>query len=264
MKKLVVGVIILSMLLFSINIVNAATGSATISSSKTSVKPGDTFTVTLSAKSEEGINGIDTTYSYDEDKLELLSAKVANDNWSNLGKAGTIQVIIVDGTIKADDIFVLTFKVKDNATVGTTAKVNTSEIKIDTDAKQNNKVTESAKTVSINISSESLNKPSNNNSNNNNSGNTSGNSSNNNNSNNSNNNSNSNSNNNNSNNSNSGNNSGNINEGKQNLNTSNTIDKNVSNTDLPKTGLKNQMPIILIIFASICSLIFYVKMKKNC
>ena len=239
MKKLVVSIIILSMLLLNINIVNAATGSASLNSSSTSVKPGDTFTVTLSAKCEEGINGIDTTYSYDEDKLELKSANVANDKWANLGETGTIQVISNSTSkITSDDIFVLTFKVKDNIAVGTTAKVSTSEIKIDSDASENSIFTEVAKSLNINIASTSSDASGNN-------GGSQGSST-----------------------VNSNNNSGTTNNSKEssngvNKNNKNSSDKSTSGTALPKTGDTSIILVSLIILVSISSIVFYIKMKKQ-
>ncbi len=42
----------------------AATGTVEFKPNTTEVKKGETFTVTLSATSEDGINGIDTKYTY--------------------------------------------------------------------------------------------------------------------------------------------------------------------------------------------------------
>ena len=236
MKKLVVSIIILSMLLLNISIVNAATVSASLNSSSTSVKPGDTFTVTLSAKCEDGINGIDTTYSYDEDKLELKSENVANDKWANLGETGTIQAITHSTSkITSDDIFVLTFKVKDNIAVGTTAKISTSEINIDVD-NLNDMVTESAKTLNINIASTTSNTSGSN-------GGSQGSST-----------------------VNSNNNSGTTNNSKESsngVNNKNSSDKSTSGTALPKTGDTSIILVSLIILVSISSIVFYIKMKKQ-
>ena len=45
----------------------ATTGTVEFKSYTTEVKKGETFTVTLSATSEDGINGIDTKYIYDSE-----------------------------------------------------------------------------------------------------------------------------------------------------------------------------------------------------
>ncbi len=223
-KKIIASIIVLIIILFSINIVNATSGSSSLNASSTSVKPKGTFKVTLSVKCEEGINGIDTSYSYDEDKLELVSAEVANDNWLNMGKKGVIQVICnTTSKITSNNIYVLTFKVKDNATVGTTAKVSTSEIKVDSDVDASN-FTDKAKSVNINIVSENTGTSDNNNNNN---------------------------------------------GRNQNTNTSsnkletNVTDKSINNEFLPYTGTTNTvLLIVFIVLASICSLIFYIKIVK--
>ncbi len=152
-KKITTIIIATCMILFGLNIVNAATENVSLNVSSKSVKPGGTFTVTLSAKCDDGINGIDTTYSYDEDKLELVSAKVADDNWVNLGEDDAIQVICnTTSKITDSDIYILTFKVKDNAKTGT-AKVSTSEIKVDSDVSESS-FEEKAKTVTVNITAD--------------------------------------------------------------------------------------------------------------
>ena len=155
-KKITTIIIATCMILFGLNIVNAATENVSLNVSSKSVKPGGTFTVTLSAKCDDGINGIDTTYSYDEDKLELVSAKVADDNWVNLGEDDAIQVICnTTSKITDSDIYILTFKVKDNAKTGT-AKVSTSEIKVDSDVSESS-FEEKAKTVTVNITADNSN-----------------------------------------------------------------------------------------------------------
>lgn len=145
-------IILLVMFILNIGIVNAATGTASFTASSTSVKPGETFKVTLSANSDDGLNSVDTTYSYDTDKLEFVSANVANSNWSSLGQDNQITVISNSTSkITSNDVYVLTFKVKDTATVGTTAKISTSEVMIDTDLATDSSLTVSAKSVNINI-----------------------------------------------------------------------------------------------------------------
>ena len=166
MVKKIVTIITASIMLFSMSIVNAASGSTSFNTSATEVKQGETFTVTLSAKCEEGINGLETSYTYDESKLELISAKVANNNWSNLGEGNKIA-IVSNTTIKEDNIYVLTFKARDNAEVGTTAKISTSVIKVYGDLSSAN-FEDDAKTVEIKINSNGIDNPNNNNNGNNN------------------------------------------------------------------------------------------------
>ena len=256
-KKIIVSIVMLSVILFCVTNVNAANGSANLIASSTSVKPGDTFTVTLSVNCEDGINGIDTTYSYDEDKLELVNANVGGNNWASLGVNGTIQVICNSTSkITSDNVYVLTFKVKDNAEVGTTAKINTTEIKVDSDANESN-FTEGAKTVNINIISES---------DNNNNGNEDFNIHNNNESQSSdttiNNNGGTPTNNENQDSSTTTNNNNQLINTSGSKNTSQKSDNSTSNKALPKTGKSNKILVISIILISILSIGLYIKIRK--
>ncbi len=247
-KKIIAIIMTLNMILFSINIVNAATGNASLNASNTSVKPGETFTVTISAKCDDGINGIDTTYSYDTDKLELVSENVANNKWVSMGSNSAVQVICnTTSKITSDNIYVLTFKVKDNATTGTTAKVSTTDIKVDSDVSASS-YTEGAKSVTINIISESSNSPSNNGgtqtpsvSGNNNAGSQSlG-----------------------TNNSNNSNNSKNSSVPSSSSSVTKRESNSVSSGILPKTGKTSTLLVILIIIASIYSVVSCIKVIKK-
>ena len=148
MKKIIISIIVLCLVLSSISIVNASTGTVNLIANNKTVKPGETFTVTVSVSCVDGIN---TSYNYDQDKLEFVSAKVSNDNWANLGTNNSITVISNSTSkITSSDIYVLTFKVKDNATAGI-AKVGTSDIMIDSDLAENSSFNVSAKSIDINI-----------------------------------------------------------------------------------------------------------------
>lgn len=155
MKKslFIIGAIIIA-ILANITIVKASsTPTVSLKTSSSQVKPGDTFTVTISVTCEDGINGIDTTYSYDENKLEYVSGSVANtNNWSSLSSDNQITVICNSTSkITSADVYVLTFKVKDSATIGDIAKINTTDILVDSDASSNSESTISAKTASVTI-----------------------------------------------------------------------------------------------------------------
>ena len=242
-RKIIAIIMTLNMVLFSMNIVNAASGSASLNASNTSVKPGETFTITISAKSNDGINGIDTTYSYDTDKLELVSENVANNKWVSMGSNSAVQVICnTTSKVTSDNIYILTFKVKNNAAAGTTAKVSTSDIKVDSDVSTSS-YTEGAKTITINIISQSSNAPSNNGGTQ--SPSTSGN--------------------NNANNQNLGTNSNNKNSSvpSSSSNLTKRESSSVSNGILPKTGKTSKLLVIFIIIVSIYSIISYIKMIQK-
>ena len=154
----------------------ASTGVVELKSSVTEVKKGDTFTVTLAATSEDGINAIDTTFTYNSEKLELVNEKLADSSkWSNLGTSPNITVICNSTeSIKSADIYILTFKVKDNVIAGDILKIETNSIILDTDAQTNSEVAISEKKVEVTVlnsnespqnKSENLNNGNNNNNN---------------------------------------------------------------------------------------------------
>lgn len=163
-KRILLSIIMLCIIVCSATMVYASTGKVDLLSNQTSVKPGDTFTVTISATCEDGINGITTTYSYDEDKLELVSAKVANNNWVKVTGTTNYSIdVFCDTTSKitSDSIYVLTFKVKDTITTETTANVTISTIKVDSDVDASS-FTEDGKSVNISIVPLNTNPPDNN------------------------------------------------------------------------------------------------------
>lgn len=151
--KLIIGNIIAIIIILLTSVTYAATGTAELKADVKEVKKGETFTVTLVVASEEGINGISTKYTYDTDKLELVSESLVDTtNWSNLGTSPELTIICNStSSIKSADIYILKFKVKDNVTAGSVATVETTDILLDTDAQSDSEVTISAKKVEVNV-----------------------------------------------------------------------------------------------------------------
>jgi len=153
MKKFIKIVTIMILALLWLQVIsNAATATATLTADKNLAKPGNTVTVTLKIKSEDGINGIKVDkITYDTEKLELQEVKI-DKAFSNLsGSDTTINAItLTKEKITEVELYTMVFKVKENAIHGATT-ISTSEIMIDTDLEENSKVTEIAKTVSLDI-----------------------------------------------------------------------------------------------------------------
>ena len=160
LKVFTVIMIVIFAILFSSN-VYAATGTVNFVPSTNQVKKGDTFTVTLSASSEDGINGVETKYTYNSEKLEFVSGNVVNtSNWLSMGTAPEITIICnSQEKIKNADLYTLTFKVKDSANVGDTIKVETNEILLDTDAQEKSEVNIGAKKAEVTVIESSSEKP---------------------------------------------------------------------------------------------------------
>lgn len=258
-KKILSSIILLTAILFSVNIVNAASGRADITTSATSVKPGDTFTVTLSANSQDGVFGVQTTYNYDSSKLDLVKAEVASNKYIDMsgGKSGVVEIMSnSQEKFTSENVYVLTFKVKDNAQIGSTATIATGDIKVSGD-KSGTGFTEAAKSIAVNISTTTQTVPGTSNGNNGGSGSTG-----------------SGLNNSNNNGSNSGfsgitgntsngtTDSGNK-TGTTNTNTSNATNSLV-NKVLPKTGEERNkvLLIVFIVIAAACSLFFFIKTNQ--
>ena len=154
-KLMILGFTILFMLANIMTCYAAVEPTAVLNADKTEVKAGETFTVTLSATCEDGINGIDTTYTYDTEKLELVSANVASSDFASLGTDNQITVICNSTeSITSADIYVLTFKVKDGVEVDSTAKVSVSEITLDSDAATDSQHTIATQEVTITVKSD--------------------------------------------------------------------------------------------------------------
>ena len=151
--KIIAFNIVIMLIISLMNVTYAVSGSVDLRTSASEVKKGETFTVTLVATSEDGINGVDTKYTYDADKLELISGGVVDStSWSNLGGNSDITVICNSNqSIRNAEIYSIKFKVKDSAPAGAVAKIETTGILLDTDSYVNSNVSISAKKVEITI-----------------------------------------------------------------------------------------------------------------
>ena len=158
-KLIIMGMIFLLIILNAVGSYASGT-TVQLQADKAEVKVGETFTVTLKATCEEGINGIDTTYTYDTDKLELVSANVASSDFSSLGVDNQITVICNSATsITSADIYVLTFKVKDGVTANSTAKISIAETLLDSDSATDSENTIAAQEISVTIVEEETGDP---------------------------------------------------------------------------------------------------------
>lgn len=232
MKNKIITVSIIAIIIMALtSVCYAATGTVEVKASKAEVKKGDTFTVTLVATSEEGINGVNSQYSYNTEKLDLISGAISND-WSNLGTAPEITIVCnSEETIKNADIYTLTFKVKDTVTKGETLQIEFKDIILGTDLETNAELQIGTKTAEVKIiEEEKQNELTNNNTNiETNKNNTTTN---------------------------------NNNTNKNNTTTNNNStnkDTSTSNNKLPQTGISNTVIYTLIIVTTICAIICYKK-----
>lgn len=153
-KSIIILTIISTIMLLSFSSVYAATGKVTLKSSSSEVKPGDTFTVTISASCDNGINGVDTKFTYDTDKLEIESSAVADSKFSSLGSDQEITVINnTSDKITSADIWKITFKVKSTVKVGDSAKITMQDGTMDSDDSSNSNITIAGTSLSVKVGS---------------------------------------------------------------------------------------------------------------
>ena len=130
MKKTIA---VLVMFIFAVLVgsipVQAVTATANLNASKSTVKPGETFNVALSVTCANEINGIITSYSYDTDKLELISGK-AGTNFASLGENNNIELIVSKTGVTTADVYILEFKAKESIKEETSATVSLSNITV--------------------------------------------------------------------------------------------------------------------------------------
>lgn len=129
MKKIISCMLVFAVVLGIFCSIVKASAEATFVSDKTEVKQGETFTVTLSVSDTDGINGVMTEYSYDENSLELQEAKIG-PKLVSLGAGKKIETICNSGDETNIEVISLTFKVKDDAEVEQEVSVSTEEITI--------------------------------------------------------------------------------------------------------------------------------------
>ena len=157
-KRIITGVILITMILNIMLNVNATTGTVNVTSSKTELSKGETFTITLSGKCDEGINGLEAVVGYDKNVLEVVEYGVIDSKWINLGQnteAGVGISIMCNSTntITNADMYFVSFKVKDTTTAGTT-KLTVSGITLYSDTL--NTYSEGTKEISITIKKDDI------------------------------------------------------------------------------------------------------------
>ena len=72
-------ILILSALILFTGNIYAAVGEVTLTASKTELKPGETFTITVSANNDSGaIDGLSSKMKYNENILEVVSSELVD------------------------------------------------------------------------------------------------------------------------------------------------------------------------------------------
>lgn len=121
MKKNLISILAFIFIISTVTIVNAATGSISVSSSTDSVIKGKNFTVTIAGTADSPIDGMYTKFTYDKNVLELISA-TAGENYGNNSSEGEILVTNNSSSTSPTSatLYTMTFKVLDNTNVDST------------------------------------------------------------------------------------------------------------------------------------------------
>lgn len=145
LKRKVIGIIAIIIIILMLGtVVKAESGSsfkATVSSTKTSLKPGEEITVTVSVADiqmgEKGINTIEGNLQYDKDIFEEVKSNSiqAQSNWTTTynDESSTLNgkflaVNLSEGVKENTNIFSVKFKVKKNITESKTTQINFKDI----------------------------------------------------------------------------------------------------------------------------------------
>lgn len=155
LKKLTISLVLITILIACTAVVNATDVSARLTPSSESVKPGEKFTVTLSATNSDGLSSVTTSIQYDKEILELDNGAVSNTSkWISLGTGTNVSVFANNSeNMTSEDVYILTFKVKENAKEGSTI-ISAGTITVDSFADANSISTIDAVSTTVNVTNE--------------------------------------------------------------------------------------------------------------
>ena len=132
-KKISCFLIALFVIIANAVIVNAADTIGQLQASAENVNKGETFTVKVHLDYNDEITGLKgLKFNYDSEVLELVSQKINDNRFADAGSDETGLYLYTTSTdsIKSTDIYLLTFKIKDGATVNANLEISTSDFVI--------------------------------------------------------------------------------------------------------------------------------------
>lgn len=157
MKKVLISIVTFIFIMSMITVVNAATGSISLSSSANQVVKGNTFTVTLAGTADENITGLQSALSFDTTKLSLED-KAAGTGFSDLsGSDSEIAIASTNNDTLATSgtLYTLTFRVLETAEEGeTTINITGAQLALVNDSQEQENVTVADQAVTVTIRSD--------------------------------------------------------------------------------------------------------------
>ncbi len=163
--KLVISALLAISVIFASTIVaSAASMGVSLSASKTSLKPGDTVTITVNLSSNTGIGGVDFTLKYNSTHLSYQSASVSgvgsSFGWNNVSQSSASVVngafLMTDGNAMPSTGALATVTFKVIAPSNATSNVSVSAEGTDADGVP---TASSSSSVNLTITAETTTQP---------------------------------------------------------------------------------------------------------
>lgn len=132
-KKISCFLIAIVLIIVNAVIVNAANTIGKLQASIETVNKGENFTVKVILNYDDEITGLkELKFNYNSEILELVSQKINDNRFMDAGSddSGLYLYTTSAESIKSTDIYLLTFKVKDSATVNSNVEISTSDFYI--------------------------------------------------------------------------------------------------------------------------------------
>lgn len=154
MKKVLISIFTLIFIISMITVVNAASGSISVTASSNQVVKGNTFTITVAGTADENITALQAALSFDTTKLSLDSKKSGTGFTDASGSDSEIAILSTDNNSlsKSGTLYTLTFKVLDTATEGdTTINVTSATLALvnESQTQENVSVADGSATITI-------------------------------------------------------------------------------------------------------------------
>ena len=162
--KLVISMLLALSVIFASSIVaSAASMGVSLSASKTSLKPGDTVTITVNLSSNTGIGGVDFALKYNTTHLQYQSSAVtgvgSSFGWNQVNSGTSVvngAFMNTDGTSTTSTGALATVTFKVITTSDVTSSVSVSAEGTDADG---NPTASSSSSISLKIAAETTTKP---------------------------------------------------------------------------------------------------------
>ena len=129
----------------------AVSDNVTITPSKTDVKTGEEFTVSIGQECTEGAIGIEAELNYDKSVFELVGSPKMAEGWTNLGDENQIGAMSNDQQTSGE-VMTLTFKAKK----ASTSTIELTNIKLYKSYENDGIITVANKSISMNVTGEPL------------------------------------------------------------------------------------------------------------